>query len=118
MAKILVIDDENAVRLVFDHILGREGHIVLTASNGDEGIALYCTEEPDLVITDMDMPEKDGEAVIQEIKALVADQKIIAMSASGRHWLQKAREAGADFILTRPFEIPDVLHVVRECLGE
>lgn len=118
MAKILVIDDENAVHLVFEHVLSREGHVVLVASNGDEGIALYCTEEPDLVITDMDMPEKDGEAVILEIKALVPDQKIIAMSASGRHWLLKAREAGADFILTRPFELPDVVDVVRECLGE
>jgi len=80
VARILVVDDDNAVRLLLRSMLERRGHSVVEAENGAEGLQYYRTAPADLVITDIQMPVMDG---LQMIKALRDDfptAKIIAIS--------------------------------------
>jgi two-component system, chemotaxis family, chemotaxis protein CheY len=80
VARILVVDDDNAIRLLLRSMLERRGHSVVEAENGAEGLQYYRAAPADLVITDIQMPVMDG---LQMIKALRDDfptAKIIAIS--------------------------------------
>jgi CheY-like chemotaxis protein len=84
MEKVLVIDDDSLVRDTTVRILEREGYQVVVASDGVRGLRVFRTEQPDLVITDIIMPEKEGIETIGEIRGDRPDAKIIAISVGGR----------------------------------
>ncbi len=73
MARILLIDDDTNLREVVTYILGEAGHDVRTAASGDAGIACFDADEPDLVLTDVRMPGRDGMAVLAHIQAAGGD---------------------------------------------
>jgi len=103
VARILVVDDDNAVRLLLRAMLERRGHSVVEAANGAEGLRCYRAAPTDLVITDIQMPVMDG---LQMIKALRGDfptAKIIAISG------EKSRLAAAQTFSQGTFEKP--LHI-------
>ena len=79
MARILLIDDD-AVRTFLCEILVRSGHTVIAARDGVEGLELFPRTDPDLVITDMVMPKKDGLEVLRTLREKESRVKIIAMS--------------------------------------
>jgi CheY-like chemotaxis protein len=60
MANILVVDDDNSIVVVLQHLLQKEGHTVHVAYNGKDGLAAARLEKPDLIILDLMMPEIDG----------------------------------------------------------
>ena len=100
MASILVIDDDPSIRTVFQRYLERLGYVVRVAANGREGIQLMEAEPPDLVITDIMMPEADGLEVIMAIRSKHLKVPVIAISgghALGTHGFpspgQKVRRA-------------------------
>jgi CheY-like chemotaxis protein len=122
MATILVVDDERQVRTLLRRILETSGYTVIEASNGMEAINLYKAQKPDLVITDMVMPEKEGVESIIELKRFDRDIKIIAISGGGRmgpeEYLHLANKLGARFTFEKPFEVADLLHAVDQMLQE
>ncbi len=119
--KILLIDDEPAVRQAIGRILRRAGYAVVLAENGDDGVQLFRSESPDLVITDMVMPKKTGIEVIREIRQLRPDAKVIAMSGGGRiadvDFLDMAAQLGATEIIQKPFEMTTLLEAIARCLA-
>src|ERR1700720_2123972 len=84
MAKILVIDDDPIVRMSIVYLLEEAGHLVLWAVDGLQGIAIFRGWQPDLVITDIIMPEQEGIQTIEEILKAKPDAKIIAISGGAR----------------------------------
>ncbi|MGO8919192.1 MAG: response regulator [Stellaceae bacterium] len=120
MALILVIDDSAAVRRLLCDTLAGQGHAVLDASNGEAGMALFRERRPDLVITDMVMPVKEGIETIQEIRKSEQTVKILAISGSSekseRLYLGAARKLGADATLVKPFPPAALLEVVDQLL--
>jgi CheY-like chemotaxis protein len=68
MARILIIDDDLSIQQLFKQFLSGEDHNVLSASNGKEGLRLMKQQKPDLIITDIMMPEMDGLEVVREIR--------------------------------------------------
>ncbi|MEO5957891.1 MAG: response regulator [Opitutaceae bacterium] len=84
MARILLIDDDDDVRTVLRLTLIHFGHTVIEARNGREGLELFAEARPELVITDIVMPEKEGLEVIIELRAHRPPVKIIAISGGGR----------------------------------
>ena len=112
MARILIIEDEPQMRGMIEQVLIRAGHEVLTASDGKAGLDLFRDQMPDLVITDILMPEVDGLEIIRSLRREFPDLKIIAMSGGGEtgrlQYLPEAREFGADIALSKPFD-PAVL---------
>jgi CheY-like chemotaxis protein len=120
--RILVIDDEDLMRQVIKEMLEVEGYAVTTAANGKEGLQLYQRELPDLIITDIFMPEMEG---LETIRALQQDSsmvKIIAISGGGDRgmtsFLAYAKRFGALCALQKPFSREDLIKSVREVLGE
>jgi DNA-binding response OmpR family regulator len=122
MVKIIVVDDDPGVRSTVTRILEREGHIVMSAEDGEMGMRLARTERPDLVVTDLIMPDKDGIEIIQELRAERPDLKILAMSGGGRVGptgpLADAEFFGADASLAKPFTTEDLTAAVNALLGE
>jgi CheY-like chemotaxis protein len=80
VARILVVDDDQAVRLLLRAVLERRGHAVVEAKNGDEGLQYYRAAPADLVITDIQMPVMDGLQMIKELRGDFPTAKIIAIS--------------------------------------
>ena len=80
MPRILVIDDDEPIRIALRKMLESEGHEVVEASDGARGLRLFDEQPADLVIADILMPEKEGFEVIRELLVKKPDVKIIAMS--------------------------------------
>jgi CheY-like chemotaxis protein len=122
MSRILVIDDEPAIRTVLQTVLTREGHAVRCAKNGKEGLAAFAEDKPDLVITDIIMPEKEGIETIQTIRTADPLIPIIAISGGGRaanmDFLPLAVKFGATATLTKPFGAAVLLNLVRSVLPQ
>lgn len=120
MPKILVIDDDPIVRNTIGRILGRKGYELLFAGDGREGLKLFESEHPDLVITDVIMPEKEGIETIRAMRTLRQDASIIAISGGGRlgnaDFLSLAAKFGAREIIPKPFDPSELTDSVARCL--
>jgi DNA-binding NtrC family response regulator len=82
MAKLLVIDDEPGIRNLLDILLSRKGYTVALADGGRKGMELFRRERPDIVVLDLKMPELDGIAVLQQIRSLNPDQRVIILTGA------------------------------------
>jgi CheY-like chemotaxis protein len=121
MPRILVIDDEPLIRETVVTILTREGFSVEEASDGVAGIAMFHKNPPDVVITDIFMPNRDGIEVVIELKRSYPHTKIIAMTGGGQRRMTEIGSAanllGADHMLHKPFERESLLAAVNAALG-
>lgn len=122
MAIILVIEDDNSFRSVLVQMLAKAGYDVLQAENGNQALG-HCKEtSPDLVLTDIIMPDKEGLETIQELLGICPNIKIIAMSGGGRFgpgsYLPLAEKLGAKKTLQKPFLREQLLSAIKEVLEE
>ncbi len=121
MARILVVDDEDLVRLTLRQMLEAGGHEVIEAANGKQGVALEAENPVDLVVTDIIMPEQEGIETIVQLRRKNPSLKIIAISGGGRmknmDFLKIAANVGADATLTKPFSTQELTEVVNRCLA-
>ncbi len=121
MARILIVDDEELVRLTLRQILEGSGHTVVEAENGNNAFRVLEDVGADLVITDLLMPEKEGLETIGELRRSWPDVKIVAMSGggrlNGRDFLDIARKLGAHDILSKPFGAKQLRDLVSNVLG-
>jgi CheY-like chemotaxis protein len=120
MAKILIIDDEEQFRSMLKRLLEEEGHHVLEASDGEEGLKIYREQNADLIMVDIFMPNKEGLETIRDLKQFVSNTKIIAMSGGGRVgaqcYLEYAEMFGAHKILSKPFNPPELFEAIQQVL--
>jgi two-component system, chemotaxis family, chemotaxis protein CheY len=120
MAKILIIDDDKMVRDSLRMVLTAAGHQIVVANDGKQGVKAFTEIKPDLVITDILMPEKEGVETIGDIRKLNPKMPIIAMSGGGRvgnmSFLAIAKQFGASRTFTKPFDLDEVLDAVTELL--
>jgi DNA-binding response OmpR family regulator len=123
MAKILIVDDDPAMRRTIMRMIESEGHEILNAQNGIEGMRAVLSERPDIVITDILMPDKEGIETILELRREAPNTRIIAISgAAGGNgapsYLKLAHELGADEVLAKPFVAADLLRLIHNLLGK
>lgn len=120
MTRILIIDDEPAVRMTIRQILEHAGYQVAVAENGTAGLAALRAGAVDLVITDIIMPEMEGLETVMAVRQEFPAIKLIAMSGGGRRgnydYLSAAAKLGAAKVLQKPFNRLTLLDAVRECL--
>ena len=116
-ARILVIDDEAAIRDSLRMILEYQGYAVMTAATGDEGVVLVEREAPDLVFLDIKMPGMDGLEVLQKLTHLTDVTPIVVMSGHGTITTAvEATRLGAFDFLEKPLETERVLVLVRNAV--
>jgi len=115
--RILIVDDEKNYLVVLQALLADNGYEMLTAQNGPQALALAAEEEPDLVITDMRMPQMSGLDLIQRLKARFNEMPIIVMTAYGTvENAVEAMKSGATDYITKPFENTELLLTVQKAL--
>lgn len=121
MARIVLIDDDEDVRRTLVRMLEIAGHEIHEAADGNSGIELCLRVDPQLVITDILMPEKEGIETIMTLKRDHPALRIIAISGGGRSgamdFLDMARSLGADEALQKPFRRAELLDIVNRLLA-
>ena len=120
MTHILIIDDDPQILDMLGQTLKREGHEVVEALDGKEGLKLYRENPTDLVITDIIMPETEGIETIMELQRDFPDVKIIAISGGGHNdpdqYLSIAQMLGVQKTFAKPIEREELLKAVSELL--
>ena len=132
MPSVLIIDDEAEVGHALRRVLERAGLAVTTVTSSADGLAAFERETADIVITDIVMPKTHGIDVIKAIRSKGAATRIVAISGGGNFgpldyhpeaitttaYLAAAKQAGADEVLTKPFDKADLLAVLKRLLAK
>lgn len=122
MTKILIIDDEPQVRKMLRQLLEDNSYDVLEAENGVEGYEKFSSETPDIILTDLIMPEQEGLETIKKIVDNRPGAKIIAMSGGGindpARYLNIALKFGARHVFSKPIERQELLGTIQELLEQ
>lgn len=117
--KILIVDDAAFMRMMIKDTLKKNGYEnLLEASDGEIAVQTYKTENPDLVILDITMPNKNGLDALKEIRQIDPSAKIVMCSAMGQESMvvEAIRNGAKDFIV-KPFKAERVLKTVQGILG-
>nr|MEA2797594.1 two-component system, response regulator, stage 0 sporulation protein [Phenylobacterium sp.] len=111
--KVLLIDDDPALLWLMGQAFQAAGYKTLSAENGRQGLRLLDAYKPDLVVTDIVMPEMEGIGAIMQIRRKASPPKIIAISGAGpggrRNYLSWAKHLGADAVLAKPFRMSQIV---------
>ena len=122
MTSVLLIDDDDLLRETIQRRLVRKGYTVICAVNGKEGLRLFREHRPDVLITDMVMPEQEGLETLMMLRKELGDTFVIAMSGGfmGDHAgtvLGMARHMGANVALKKPFDFSELLKLIENRMG-
>jgi len=120
MAKIMIADDSDAIRLVIKDILSIGEHeVVSEATDGEEAIDFYQKHNPDILLLDLAMPKKDGLAVVKEIMQIDSNAKIILITASDdQKIIKQCLASGALSYISKPFDFNGVLKAITDILAK
>lgn len=119
--RILVVDDDTDVRDLVCRMLEQNGYEAVAAKDGRQALERLSLLPPDLVITDVVMPDVDGFEVLLKLRHLAPGVETMVMSGGGRvapdFYLETARRLGARAVLRKPFTRAEMLAAVRGILG-
>jgi DNA-binding response OmpR family regulator len=120
MAKILIVDDESAIRFLITAVLEDEGYELFEAADGREAVTLVAEVQPDLIILDVMMPGITGYELCAKLKREPATQGIVIIMLTAKGQEQDRRhsgQAGADYYLRKPFSPLELSALVASILG-
>jgi PAS domain S-box-containing protein len=114
---ILVIEDEEMVRVIIEQLLTQSGHNVFKASSGEEGLNIFHKGGIDLVFTDLGMPGMSGWEVAKSIKAKDSTIPVVLITGWGVQVDdEEVKRSGVDLVISKPFKFDQVLNIVAEAL--
>ncbi|MEA4906642.1 MAG: response regulator [Chloroflexi bacterium] len=118
MAKILIVDDAEFLRVRISKMLTADGYEVVEAENGARAIETYKSASPDVVLMDITMPEMDGLTALKEIRAIDPKAQIVMLTALGQESVVlEAIKSGARDFIVKPFERERVLGAINKLVG-
>ena len=116
--KILVVDDNKKFLNMLNEFLCGNDYVVEITDNGNEALKKFAGFIPDIVVTDIVMPDIDGIELLLQLRKINSDVKVIVMSGGNRGhadaYLHMADKLGADAILSKPFELTELLHEIKK----
>lgn len=115
--KILLVDDDPAVRAMLSRVLAGEGFLVLPAANGNQAIDIAARRAVDLVLLDLNMPHKNGWDTFQQLTRENPSLPVIIITARPNQ-LFPALASGAGALMEKPLDLPRLLRAMRELLQE
>jgi two-component system chemotaxis response regulator CheY len=118
MAKILIVDDAEFLRVRLNKILDTEGYQVFQAENGAKAVSTYKDIHPDVVLMDVTMPEMDGLTALKEIVSFDPKARVVMLTALGQESvvLEAVKSGARDFIV-KPFEHDRVMKAISKLLA-
>lgn len=120
--KVLIIDDDAALLRLMSMAFQAAGFQTVAADNGRSGIRMAGAHRPDLVVTDIVMPDIEGIGAIRAIKQGARPPKVIAISGAGRargaDYLSWARHLGADEVLAKPFRMSELMKISKSVIAK
>ncbi|ANY73522.1 response regulator [Paenibacillus ihbetae] len=112
--KVLIVDDQNGIRILLVEVFSSEGYETFQAANGKAALEIVKLHEPDLVLLDMKIPGMDGLEILKHIKQMNPDIKVIMMTAYGElDMIKEATDLGALMHFTKPFDIDEMRQAVN-----
>ena len=121
MKKILLVDDEPNIIMSLEYTFKKNNFEVFIARDGQEALDILKTEQPNLIILDIMMPNVDGYATIEAVRKdeKLNDCKVIFLSAKNKESdIEKGMQLGANAYMTKPFSIKKLVDLVNELLGK
>lgn len=115
---ILVIDDEEVIRNLFTDILSEEGHNIITANNGMEGIEEINKRHFHIIFMDVHMPVMNGLDTLKVIKEVKPEIIVAIMDSYPDRLLEEAQKRGAYMCLHKPFEIWEIMEIINNVAGD
>jgi DNA-binding NtrC family response regulator len=117
--KILIVEDEKLLLWALQEKLTAQGYQVIPSQSGEEGLAIFATEQPDLVLLDITLPGLDGLTVLQQLRKTDAETAIIMVTAKTDYLTAvTAMKSGADNYLAKPFQFEELLVQVDKALRD
>ena len=118
--KVLVVEDKpEMIQILTDYVLGPQGYVTLTALNGEEGLRMALSEEPDLVLLDLRLPKMSGLQVLQTLREQQFSAPVIVITAYGsEEVVVRALRLGANDYVAKPFELDEMINVVERVLSK
>lgn len=115
--RVLIVEDEDALRLALGDALRSRGYEVLEAADGERGLQLALREAPDLVLLDLMLPKRDGFSVLKALRADRLRSLVLVLSARGEEWDRiQGFESGADDYVVKPFSVRELMLRVEALL--
>lgn len=115
--KLLIVDDQNGIRILLMEVFSSEGYETYQASNGKLALEIVRNVSPDLVLLDMKIPGMDGLDILKHIKSIDASIKVIMMTAYEElDMIKEATDLGAIMHFTKPFDIDELRQAVNQQL--
>jgi DNA-binding response OmpR family regulator len=122
MALVLIVDDDPQMLRLLTDVVELDNHDVLLAQDGEMAMKYFGHQRPDLIITDILMPNKEGLELISEIREKYPKLKIIAYSGGGstdpQSYLEFASGMGADKVFSKPMPLAELRQQIRDLLAE
>ena len=116
-SKILVVDDNHAVRNTVSQMLSHLGYEVASAESGESALRIFLKNKFDVVVSDYDMPGMDGVVFACSVKRFSPSTRIVIMTGAGREAVLSKNGAAVDEVLCKPFTLMEIDETIRNVAG-
>ena len=118
-ARILVVDDEDDLRMLLDHVVSNAGYHVITATDGEEAISKIQNETFDVALLDIQMPNASGIEVLKYIQKNSPKTKAVMLTGyADLKFAMEAREYGAKDFINKPYMLDEIVEIIERVLAE
>jgi two-component system, cell cycle sensor histidine kinase and response regulator CckA len=116
--RVLIVEDEDMVRAVAERALARQGYVIETARDGEEGMQMFADgKKYDLIVSDVVMPNMDGPAMVRKLREKYGNIKILFMSGYAEEQLRESINLDNVYFLPKPFSVQQISEAVRDALS-
>ncbi len=119
MKRILLVDDDTDLLISLKTVLRKQGYEVTTTTSCTEGLTIFYSVQPDLVLLDVNVGDEDGRSMCRQIKTKAESQHIpVILISANEEQLRSYHEYGADASLPKPFDLTHLLDLVKKILAK
>jgi CheY-like chemotaxis protein len=117
-AKILVVDDNNDLRIVVAKMLSQLGYEVSSADSGENGLSVFFKNKFDIVLSDYEMPGMDGVAFACSVKKSSPRTPVVIMTGAGKEIVFSRKNTAVDKVISKPFTLAEIDETIQNLSGE
>jgi CheY-like chemotaxis protein len=115
--KILIVDDNNDLRMVVSKMLSRLGYEVSSADSGENGLGIFFKDKFDIVLSDYEMPGMDGVAFAYSVKKSSPRTPVVIMTGAGKETVFSRNSTAVDKVISKPFTLAEINETIQNLSG-